>query len=507
MINTNINTNGRRMTRDGMTQTSSGERPCSSGGPMAAAAFWLALGLVAAGLWTDIVGYSVNLLSSDPTVGGTGFSDGFLLGRLFIAIVFIALARLLPRIQNALIGATALLMSVATGVPIISHHQTLIPPDLFSGVGVFVAGCGYPVLVLAFYVLLARKMPTEMTVWCIAISLVGETVFSILVSLYMPAALQMAVVLLAPVLAAACYFLASRLMRETPDQAFQMKAHRFDKYGMIVTVLIFGAALAFIRILSDVGIWGATRANFTGMTELSVSELVVISTVILVLSYLVFTLPRRRLTLSLRCLIGLAVMLGGLQILALTDGYQFGYLFDSVTTAIELFAHLVRWMIFIECIRKTDTPYFLIAGSADALYSLLTLTWAHWLSGLELATSTVVMVVVYVLVLMIMVILVRSQSIPGSVFWSEFPRGNKAAILSFSRRWGLSPRESEIFELLLQGMKRSEIEQTCSLSSGTVKTHISNIYKKMDIHSKRELIELFQTDSHEGPSDTEEDAG
>ncbi|MDR3308208.1 MAG: helix-turn-helix transcriptional regulator [Coriobacteriales bacterium] len=456
------------------------------------------LGLTAAGLWTDIVGYSVNLLPVDPSTGSSVYNrDAFLVGRLGIGLILLVAAPYIPRIQSVFVGTMALLMSVATGILVISYHQTLIPPDLFAAAGIFIASCGYTVLTWVFYVIFAQRFSTETAVCCIAVSLVLETVLSILLSLYLPAVAQMVVVVLVPLVTATCYFFALRgstgMQAKTAPKHI---SHRFDKYAMLVIVAVITAALVFIRILSNVGIWGETRANFTGMTELSISELVIISVVILLLSYLVFILPRHKLSLPLRCIIGLAVQLGGLQILALTNDFQFGYLFDAVTTAIELFAHLVRWMIIIECIRTVSTPYFRVAGVSNTVYSLLTLAWAHIVAGFEFATSTFVMVVVYLLFLIVMGIFMRSHFISGSVFWSQASRENNAALDAFSERWHLSPRESEVFELLMAGKKRSEIEEACALSEGTVKTHISNIYKKLDIHSKREMFQLFEKRLH-----------
>ncbi|MDR1082961.1 MAG: LuxR C-terminal-related transcriptional regulator [Coriobacteriales bacterium] len=43
----------------------------------------------------------------------------------------------------------------------------------------------------------------------------------------------------------------------------------------------------------------------------------------------------------------------------------------------------------------------------------------------------------------------------------------------------------------MQGLKYLEIEHSCSLSSGTVKTHVSNLYKKLNVHSRKEMRDLY----------------
>ncbi|HIW75832.1 LuxR C-terminal-related transcriptional regulator [Gordonibacter sp.] len=56
----------------------------------------------------------------------------------------------------------------------------------------------------------------------------------------------------------------------------------------------------------------------------------------------------------------------------------------------------------------------------------------------------------------------------------------------------LSPRQKEIFLLLARGRNVQFIRDELVLSTPTVKSHIYNIYQKMDIHSHQELIDLVE---------------
>jgi len=51
----------------------------------------------------------------------------------------------------------------------------------------------------------------------------------------------------------------------------------------------------------------------------------------------------------------------------------------------------------------------------------------------------------------------------------------------------LTPREREVFFLASRGLKNSEIAAELFLSEKTVKTHLRNIYNKLDLASKAEL--------------------
>lgn len=55
---------------------------------------------------------------------------------------------------------------------------------------------------------------------------------------------------------------------------------------------------------------------------------------------------------------------------------------------------------------------------------------------------------------------------------------------------GLSARETEVFELLAQGMTRSQIAERLALSSWTVKEYIAGVYGKVGVHSAKELMLL-----------------
>jgi len=54
---------------------------------------------------------------------------------------------------------------------------------------------------------------------------------------------------------------------------------------------------------------------------------------------------------------------------------------------------------------------------------------------------------------------------------------------------GLTAREKEILNLILEGKSNKEIASALFISPSTVKTHIHNIFKKMSVSSRDELIQ------------------
>ena len=51
----------------------------------------------------------------------------------------------------------------------------------------------------------------------------------------------------------------------------------------------------------------------------------------------------------------------------------------------------------------------------------------------------------------------------------------------------LTPREREVLELLEQGLSNQEIARRLVIEVGTVKNHVHNILKKLDLNSRRDL--------------------
>lgn len=52
----------------------------------------------------------------------------------------------------------------------------------------------------------------------------------------------------------------------------------------------------------------------------------------------------------------------------------------------------------------------------------------------------------------------------------------------------LTTREQELLQLLAQGLRYKEIADKLFLSTDTVRTHIRNIYRKLEVQSRTEAI-------------------
>lgn len=63
-----------------------------------------------------------------------------------------------------------------------------------------------------------------------------------------------------------------------------------------------------------------------------------------------------------------------------------------------------------------------------------------------------------------------------------------------AEQYALSPRETDVFMLLARGRSGPFIQTELTLSQSTIKTHTRNIYRKFDVSSKQDLLDLVGKD-------------
>lgn len=78
---------------------------------------------------------------------------------------------------------------------------------------------------------------------------------------------------------------------------------------------------------------------------------------------------------------------------------------------------------------------------------------------------------------------------------------------AFSLAHGLTEREHEILEQLLDGKGQQEISEDLVIALGTVKTHVHNIYQKIDVSKKGQLFAKYQEFAESGSAVAQKDSG
>lgn len=96
------------------------------------------------------------------------------------------------------------------------------------------------------------------------------------------------------------------------------------------------------------------------------------------------------------------------------------------------------------------------------------------------------------------------SSPPDTGFSAERSRKSgrfRAQCETIADRYLLSRRETEVMFMLAKGHNAAYIQDKLCISKSTAKTHISHIYRKLDIHNQQELLAMVEEareDSHPG---------
>ena len=454
----------------------------------------VAVGLASAGVWTNVMGASAELL---PDVSRTAFgASSFSIGRMVVGVALILLARTVQEVWRSIAGMTSIIIVAATGFAVIAPHQTLLDAAALCSACIFLGSMCYTVLTTSFYMLLSYARKISAAAAAIAASLLAELVVTNRVLEGGSFVADAYAVMVSSVLLGACLMVAfAKSPGGVPhcDRTEEEGRLSFRACLPVCRLLIYTVALVCIKALSDVGAWGMNRGYYLGVESVSSSEMLVICLLVAAMAAVVFVVPVPRLSMQVRSILGFAMVLAGLQILALGGDIAFGRIFDLVTVSCESFAHLLMWVTFIECILTVPIPPFRLTGIRSVVYVLASILLSM-VSNAGIASSTVVMVAIYGLFLLLVLTLVAGGYTgrgPVEVVDAVVDVDEGAArINAFVERYGLSGKEREILILLLGGAKRSDIEHTLGMSEGTVRTHISRMYRKLDVHSKGELENL-----------------
>ena len=68
---------------------------------------------------------------------------------------------------------------------------------------------------------------------------------------------------------------------------------------------------------------------------------------------------------------------------------------------------------------------------------------------------------------------------------------NKTDLDSIFEKYQISKREQEILKLILDGKSNKEIEGKLFISYHTVKNHVYNLYQKLGVKTRHELVHFI----------------
>lgn len=252
----------------------------------------------------------------------------------------------------------------------------------------------------------------------------------------------------------------------------------------------FGAMRGFIFLLEQVGLRGPTDAVSMAFVMVACA-----------LTYFVSVISKQafgRLTYQ----IALPFVACGFLLLPLSEmwtvvgvaAYRIGY----------QYVYVILWVLWVFFSRRSETTsvWVIACGLASVqmskLLGFLIAVDVPVVSGQGWDLSLVSAVALFAIVLFSL--FAREDRIEAKS-WEEVrpvsEQGDDRVFVSQSYEpaalvFGLSPRETEVFYLLLRGRSRAYIARSLVVTEETVKTHIKGIYQKAGVHTKQDLIDRVE---------------
>ncbi|MEE8716774.1 MAG: helix-turn-helix transcriptional regulator [Coriobacteriales bacterium] len=415
------------------------------------------------------------------------------------------------RVVRTLVGIAPAL-AVGGMVGILLPDAPGAPWPLYAGS--LLVGAGTALLFLGWARVLLRE-PAPSLAWALSSrsQLLGLGISALVTAL--PALVGKAVVLALPVLSAVC------IRRSLARPQGQVPAREADDagtstatpppdpsasaapapVGMLVCCVLFCIPMSVLRTEPNdfIGLPASSWPAMLSLVTLTVGAIIVVD---------MLSSTLRRSHFFYRLIVPL--LAGGMLLFSLLfsgDGVLAGTL---VLTATGLF--LVYAYYAVSCLFTDDGPSSLrgVAMVAVAIDAGMVL---GALVGSAVRDATASLAIETVLGIAYLALLTGMQLLPRSFEWlsafdrierSESSRARRASsetrsstILErcddMTRSYGLSERESQVLQLLVRGRGVRTIARELCLSENTVKTHKSHLYTKLDVHTREELVALFES--------------
>lgn len=168
------------------------------------------------------------------------------------------------------------------------------------------------------------------------------------------------------------------------------------------------------------------------------------------------------------------------------------------------FFYVLIWLILPEIANsKKADPFIVLVGGWTALNLLLLLAaplayfFEVQVNQGTLSLTALVLIIVYTLAVALLLYRNSAKRLLAkqSPSWEKEQEDHFAAL---AEEHGLTPRENDVFQLLVQGYSLPAIEKKFVLSHSTVKTHARHVYEKFGVSGKQELIERVKRSQHIG---------
>jgi DNA-binding CsgD family transcriptional regulator len=201
--------------------------------------------------------------------------------------------------------------------------------------------------------------------------------------------------------------------------------------------------------------------------------------------------------------VALLVMIGSL--LLANAGREIRFIFHVIALSGYICFKMMLWALFAHIAKSPNAHPIRVFASGEACLSgglLLGNAAVYLFSAFATVTESGIRNIIAICIAILLVTFVfllneRKVIAIVSTQAAENPKHQRfrAHCEKIASLYGLSKREAEVFTLFARGRSQTRIADDLYISSGTVSTHLRNIYRKLNVHSRQELIDLIEYDS------------
>ena len=282
-------------------------------------------------------------------------------------------------------------------------------------------------------------------------------------------------------------------------------AARSTRISMYLLLIVAGVVLAVARSVSNLGLWGGSGA--ISDTSPWLAGVIIPGALVLLFAYFILA-HTDRLPLATRFQPALFLTMAGLFAVAIQSNPSGTgiVLLTVVIQVCELFAHLTLWTVTATALGVLGMPSYRAVSLGWGIYAAASIIWVAVLANAPMIITLVIMLALYLGTVGLLYVIGTLSS--GRVGIPEAAPTNTQADAgqphaqipaaqplidrchALAEAYGLSPRETEVLELVVQGRSYAVVQDELSLSGSTVKTHMSHIYTKTGTTGRQALLDL-----------------
>lgn len=267
---------------------------------------------------------------------------------------------------------------------------------------------------------------------------------------------------------------------------------------------------ALFAFLSNVTLFASGQQS-AGVGESQWTSTAVTFVVVLLL-FLPLVLFPKRMNIGAAYRIALPLSTGGFLLMAFLWNGGGGFA-NALVAMGWLIADVISWCIVSDAVYETRAPAFLLYGVSEGIVGIGSLAgvgvgffFAETMGSGTMALMALALAAIYLSSIAIMFIL-KDRSLPAlskSAVCEDVAEDLaptliredrvQATCAALARRAGLTPREADILGCLAQGRNTQYMAEKFCVSENTVKSHVRNVYRKLDVHSKQDIIDIINSD-------------